>query len=289
MKDRELNDLIMVEVIYAIKREIRRYSKGPECILKLKSPGDIRKFSNESLYQQLLVKCPKIAVLITSICQPGNLKGNMPLLSDVETTIRFRNAVCMATSICLHQHNQQLSATHYRMSLLLNGGPKALTLEHCSHLGICMSHPSAISIQKKASAPSSTKATSWKDDTPSKSLQIKFLKEVLKEKHSSHTDLSHDKAEGTHNSLVYPRHVVVSAVKDIEKSIVHYKQGLLGLDFLNTNKSGDMADLLKKFQKEYVPMKEDHRSGKSSSLVWENYTLVTELNKKSEPVQVATL
>ena len=31
------------------------------------------------------------------------------------------------------------------------------------------------------------------------------------------------------------------------------------------------------------------RSGKSSSLVWENYALVTELNKKSEPVQVATL
>lgn len=81
-----------------------------------------------------------------------------------------------------------------------------------------------ISIEKKASAPSSTKATSWKDDTPSKSLQIKFLKEVLKEKHSSHIDLSHDKAEGTHNSLVFRRHVVVSAVKDVEKSIVHYKQ-----------------------------------------------------------------
>ena len=55
MKDRELNDLIMVEVMSAIKREIRTYSKDPECILKLKSPGDIRKFSNESLYQQLLV------------------------------------------------------------------------------------------------------------------------------------------------------------------------------------------------------------------------------------------
>ena len=39
--------LIMVEVINAIKREIRRYSKDPECLLKLKSPGDIRKFSNE--------------------------------------------------------------------------------------------------------------------------------------------------------------------------------------------------------------------------------------------------
>lgn len=46
MKDRELNDLIMIEVIYAIKREIRRYSKDPECILKLKSPGDLRKFGN---------------------------------------------------------------------------------------------------------------------------------------------------------------------------------------------------------------------------------------------------
>ena len=169
----------------------------------------------------------------------------MPLLSNAETTNRFTNAVCMATSICLHQYNQQLSATHNRMSLrLLNGGAKALTLQCCSDLGICMSHPSAIRIQKKASAPSSTKATSWKEDTLAKSLQTKFLKEVLKEQHSSHIDLSHDKAEGcscnfeedvyqqccavlckddTHNSLVYPRHVVVSAVKEIEKSIVHYK------------------------------------------------------------------
>lgn len=153
--------LIMVEVINAIKREIRRYCKDTECLLKLKSPGDIRKFSNESLYQQLLVKCPKLAVFIASICQPGNLKGNMPLLSDAETTNRFRNAVSMATFICLRQYNQQLSATHFRTSLLLNGGAKALTLEYCdSHLGICMSHPSLIRIHKKASAPSSTKATS---------------------------------------------------------------------------------------------------------------------------------
>ena len=135
--------LIMVEVINAMKREIRRYSKDPECLLKLKSPGDIRKFSNESLYQQLLVKCPKLAVFIASICQPGNLKGNMPLLSDAETTNRFRDAVCMATSICLRQYDQQLSATDYGTSLLLlNGGAKALTLERGSHLGICMSHPS---------------------------------------------------------------------------------------------------------------------------------------------------
>ena len=37
---------------------------------------------------------------------------------------------------------------------------------------------------------------SWKEDTLSKSLQIKFLKEVFKEKHSSHIDLSPDKVEG---------------------------------------------------------------------------------------------
>ena len=28
------------------------------------------------------------------------------------------------------------------------------------------------------------------------------------------------------------------------------------MDFLNTNKSGDMADLLKKFQEEHVPLKD---------------------------------
>lgn len=33
-------------------------------------------------------------------------------------------------------------------------------------------------------------------------------------------------------------------------------QCLLGLEFLNTNKSGDMADLLKKFQEQHVPLKD---------------------------------
>ena len=33
-------------------------------------------------------------------------------------------------------------------------------------------------------------------------------------------------------------------------------QCLLGLEFLNTNKSGNMADLLKKFQEQHVPLKD---------------------------------
>ena len=119
-----------MEMINEIKKEIRLYSKDPACLLKLKSPADITRFSNESFYQQLLVKCPKLAVLLSCLSQPGNLKGNLPDFKEAEITNQFRNSVCMAASTCLHQYNQQMSASHYRISLLLlNGGAKPLTLQ----------------------------------------------------------------------------------------------------------------------------------------------------------------
>lgn len=105
LKDTKLKELLLVEVINEIKREIRLYSKDSECLLKQKTPEDIRKFCNESFYKQLFEKCPKLAILIGSVSKPGNLKGKLPPLGD-ETNSRFRNAVCMATAICLHQYNQ---------------------------------------------------------------------------------------------------------------------------------------------------------------------------------------
>ena len=35
-----------------------------------------------------------------------------------------------------------------------------------------------------------------------------------------------------------------------------YFQSLLGLEFLNSNKCGDMADILKSFHDQYVPIKD---------------------------------
>ena len=67
LKDQELKDLILMEMINEIKKEIRLYSKDPACLLKLKSPA--------VFYQQLLVKCPILAVLLSCLSQPGNLKG----------------------------------------------------------------------------------------------------------------------------------------------------------------------------------------------------------------------
>ena len=107
-KDVKLKDLVYVEVINEIKHEIRCYSKDSECLLKLTTPGGVRKFSNESFYQQLLLKCPKLAVMMASICKPGNLNRSLPFLTEMETGHKFRNSVCMETSICRHQYNQQL-------------------------------------------------------------------------------------------------------------------------------------------------------------------------------------
>ena len=117
--------ILLVEVINEIKREIRLYAKDSECLLKQKTPEDIRKFCNESFYKQLFEKYPKLAILIGLVSKPGNLKGKLPPLGD-ETNNHFRNAVCMATAICLHQYNQQINEfcpLQDQISLLLlNGG-----------------------------------------------------------------------------------------------------------------------------------------------------------------------
>ena len=63
---------------------------------------------------------------------------------------RLARALFSGCTICLHQYNQVLSATHCQISLLLrNGGAKALTLERCAHLGISVSHSSAIRMHQK--------------------------------------------------------------------------------------------------------------------------------------------
>lgn len=46
-----------------------------------------------------------------------------------------------------------------------------------------------------------------------------------------------------------------------------YFQSLLGLEFLNSNKCGDMADILKSFHDQYVPLKMEKCFTKLSCMV----------------------
>ena len=67
---------------------------------------------------------------------------------------------------------------------------KALTLQRCAGLGISVSHSSAIRMQTKAAAPNVSKATSWKEDIVSKTLQLNFLKEVVTKKKTAQINMS---------------------------------------------------------------------------------------------------
>ena len=138
-----------------------------------------------------------------------------------------------------------LSSTHYRISLLLlNGRAKALTLERCAHLSISVSHSSAIRMQSKASSPQSTKATTWREDTLSKTLQVRFLEEAQQKQGSNEINLSLDVvqsyshfSESVHteccsmlqtatedeNSVVFKNESIDHAIQEIKKNIVHYK------------------------------------------------------------------
>ena len=247
-KDTSLRDHVFLEALGSIKREVKNYAKDPTCVLKTASPAAVTSFTNGSFFNQLLQKCPKLSLVLSSIVQPGKAK----LYTSEELlnlNSRSRNAICLAAASCLKQYNQQLSAAHYRLSLLLlNGGAKAITFERCAHLGITMSHGSAIKMQNKA-GQTSLQCTSWKQDTLEKELKIRFLQEVIHNSPSdAPLDLSKDKVshlnyyeEEMHRDIMalvrgvrneeptvsapdlFTHKDLVDAVAEVRKSICHYK------------------------------------------------------------------
>lgn len=101
-------------------------------------------------------------------------------------------------------------------------------------------------MQIKAAALVASKTTLWREDTVIKSLQVSFLKEVLKKQQPMHVKISRDGVlnyaciddrlyvesckllENTDEvdesrCLVYPRPAVDGAVERLGKSIVHFK------------------------------------------------------------------
>lgn len=126
----------------------------------------------------------------------------------------------------------------------MNGGAKALTLKLCAGLGISVSHSSAIRMQTKAAAPNVSKATSWKEDIVSKTLQLNFLKEVLTKQQTAQINMFQNKVSsyecfadsvyansckllenaGEEGCLTYFRNVIIKAVENLEKSVVHFKE-----------------------------------------------------------------
>ena len=61
--------------------------------------------------------------------------------------------------------------------------------------------------------------------------------------------------KNTHVNLFIQYYDIVHIILNNGNQLTFLKfQCLLGLDFVNTNKSGDMAELLKKFQEDHVPM-----------------------------------
>lgn len=133
-----------------------------------------------------------------------------------------------------------MSAAHYRISLLLlNGGAKALTLQRCAGLGIFVSHSSAIRMQTKTASPNVSKATSWKEDIVSKTLQLNLLKEVLTKQQTAQINMSQNEVSsyecfadsvyansckllenaGEEGCLTYSRSVIISAMEILRKAL----------------------------------------------------------------------
>lgn len=251
-KNEEMKEQVFLEVLGAVKTEVKHYAKDPECLLKVIDPAVVTSFNNEAFYAQLQDKCPSLCLIFANLVKPGKAK----LYSQEELhgfDHRKRNAICFAAASCLKQYNQKLSAAHYRLSLLLlNGGAKSITIDRCTQLAITVCHSSSTKMQTKAGETSS-KCVSWKEDTIKKVLKIRFLEDIIGRCDSDMTsvDMSRDSVshskyfqEETYDDLLeFVRGVKVqregvatptmpaaltkkdleAAIKELRKSITHYK------------------------------------------------------------------
>ena len=241
-KDNDIKEHLFFEILKEIKQEVKKYSKDPECILKVESPAVVTSFTNGAFFNQLQEKCPRLCQVFANVVKPGKVQQYS---SGELQSHKMINAICLAAASCFKQYNQQLSAAHYRMSLLLlNGGAKAIAIERCSQLGVTVSHAAAVKMQTKA-GQISTKCVSWKEDTLKKELQIKFLEEVINHSSAQSDSVPLDMSKDAVSSLKYyqeetyeallafiscakpsgeiTRNDLQEAQKEIKKSILHYK------------------------------------------------------------------
>ena len=107
------------------------------------------------------------------------------------------------------------------------------------HLLISVSHSSAIRMQTKATAPNVSKATSWKEDIVSKTLQLNFLKEVVTKKQTAQINMSQNEVSsyecfadsvyansckllenaGEERCCTYSRNVIISELKILRRAL----------------------------------------------------------------------
>ncbi|KAL9984664.1 hypothetical protein ACROYT_G006985 [Oculina patagonica] len=146
-----MKEQVFLEVLSEVKGEVKKYAKDPECMSKVTNPAVVTSFINEAFYGQLQEKCPRLSLILAYGVKPRKARlytsEELHCLSHKE-----RNAICLAAASCLKQWNQQLSAAHYRISLLLlNGGAKSVTIDRCSQLVTTKgSQHSPIRMQTKA-------------------------------------------------------------------------------------------------------------------------------------------
>ena len=113
-----------------MKNEIKSYAKDRECMLKVSTPSVVTSFTNGAFFSQLLQKCPTLSLFLVNAAKTGKVLDSIHAEELLDLSACARNAICLAAASCLKQYNQQLSAAHYRTSLLLmNGGTKSIALE----------------------------------------------------------------------------------------------------------------------------------------------------------------
>ena len=66
-----MKEQVILEVLSAVKSEVKHYAKDPECLLKVTNPAVVTSFNNEAFYAQLQEKCPSLCLIVANLVKPG--------------------------------------------------------------------------------------------------------------------------------------------------------------------------------------------------------------------------
>ena len=60
-KDMSMKEEVFLDFLHDIKKEVKKYAKDPECLLKVTSPEVVTSFTNEAFFDQFQAKCPRLS------------------------------------------------------------------------------------------------------------------------------------------------------------------------------------------------------------------------------------
>ena len=156
-----------------VSEEFKIYSKS-DSVLKGTDPQQLQVFSNRLVLEEASTYLPIWNACIRGACGVNHSDKH-------HTNEKSINSMALATCVLARKRNPSMSALAYRISTILyHSGPSSQDTQHLHHLGICMSFPCIINLQKKMGVNSDAKVQMWKRNLEENRGSLKLMEEIKK-------------------------------------------------------------------------------------------------------------